>query len=303
MAAVNQAEIPSQGTDRAEDMKMRASSFTAEVCCMRRRIRDLARSGLSLVMALMICVSLLPAEAFAREYGGALDSDDAIAEESAARQAGGKFRVAVRSAAPKAAASGAFDWSDDTEMRAKAIWERMSDDEKIGQLFLIQSPGSVSSLGALTDKYHPAGYVLFANDFKNAASMAAFKSEIDELQKASELGLIISVDEEGGNVVRASKYAQYEHVPFKSPQELKADGGLTAVEADAADKATFLKSLGVNLNLAPVADTSIETGKLYSRTWGGSYAENAEYRGRSRARDGKRRHGYGTQAFQLWIQH
>jgi hypothetical protein len=37
--------------------------------------------------------------------------------------------------------------------------------------------------------------------------------------------LLIGVDEEGGNVVRVSKYPEFRAEPFRSPQSLFAEGG------------------------------------------------------------------------------
>ena len=49
---------------------------------------------------------------------------------------------------------------------------------------------------------------------------------IDECQNASDIPMLIGVDEEGGIVVRASKYPQFRESAFKSPQELYAEGGI-----------------------------------------------------------------------------
>ena len=177
-------------------------------------------------------------------------------------------------------------WSDETVAKAQAIMADMSLEEKVGQLFLLHYPGdgsgTVAQAKALIEKYHPGGYLVFAAMFEKGTPDSV-RQKIADTQAASDIPLLITVDEEGGiaasgnRVVRVSKYSQYGHDPFRSPQELKAAGGLAAVAADAVDKANFLKDLGLNVNHAPVADVSVPGGMMYGRTWGGSALENAEY--------------------------
>ena len=177
-------------------------------------------------------------------------------------------------------------WSDETVAKAQAIMSDMTLEEKVGQLFLLHFPGdgagTVAQATALINKYHPGGYLVFAAMFEKS-NPTAVRQKIADTQAASDIPLLITVDEEGGiaasgnRVVRVSKYSQYGHAPFQSPQELKAAGGLSAVAADAVDKANFLRDLGLNVNHAPVADVSVPGGMMYGRTWGGDGVENAEY--------------------------
>lgn len=162
----------------------------------------------------------------------------------------------------------------------------MTLEEKVGQLFLLHYPGdgsgTVAQATALIDKYHPGGYLVFASMFESNTT-AGVQKKIADTQAASDIPLLFTVDEEGGiaasgnRVVRVSKYPQYGHDPFRSPQELKAAGGLAAVAADAVDKANFLANLGLNVNHAPVADVAGPGGMMYGRTWGGDGLENAKY--------------------------
>lgn len=68
----------------------------------------------------------------------------------------------------------------------------------------------------------------------------------------------MAVDEEGGNVVRISKYQNFRDEPFKSPSELYKEGGIENIKKDAEEKAQFLKNIGINLNLGPVCDISMD---------------------------------------------
>lgn len=177
-------------------------------------------------------------------------------------------------------------WSSSTLRQAKSIMDGMTLEEKVGQLFLLHYPGDGSGTAeqakALIDKYHPGGYLVFDAMFANSTPDAV-RSKIASAQSDSKIPMLFSVDEEGGTtasgrrIVRISSHSQYGHDPFRSPQELKAAGGLSAVAADTVDKANFLKDLGLNVNHAPVADVSGSTGYMYGRTYGGDGVENAEY--------------------------
>ena len=173
----------------------------------------------------------------------------------------------------------AYSWSTTTETKARRLLSQMTLDEKVGQLFLLHysdtTVRTAADIKAITDKYHPGGYIVFQPDLQNE-SPESFKAKIDRTQKDSKIPLIISIDEEGGKVNRASSLPQYRSSAYPGPQDLKANGGLSAVLADAADKAAFLENLGINLNHAPVADVA-STGYIYARTWGGDGLDNAGY--------------------------
>ena len=85
--------------------------------------------------------------------------------------------------------------------------------------------------------------------------------------------LLIGVDEEGGTVVRVSRY--FRETRFQSPRALYEAGGLDALTADAAEKDAFLRDFGINVNLAPVADLSDDPDDfIYARAVSGD-AETA----------------------------
>ena len=175
---------------------------------------------------------------------------------------------------------GSNGWDSNTVSQANHIMESMTIEEKVGQLFLLHYPGdgsgTVAQAQSLIDKYHPGGYLVFAAMFNNSTP-ANVRQKIADTQAASNIPLLFTVDEEGGKVVRISDKSQYGHEKFRSPQELKAAGGLSAVVSDSKDKAAFLKDLGLNVNHAPVADVAEPSGYIYARTWGGNGLENAQY--------------------------
>lgn len=150
--------------------------------------------------------------------------------------------------------------------RARQIMEGMSTEEKVGQMFLARCPEYDGAEEAA--RLHLGGYVLFDRDFAYYSFDEA-KAQIASYQQAADLPLFMAVDEEGGEVVRVSCYPAYRDERFASPQEVYAAGGLEALAADAREKAALLLSLGVNVDLAPVADVSTSPGDfIYSRALG-----------------------------------
>ncbi len=142
--------------------------------------------------------------------------------------------------------------------------ETMSLDEKIGQLFLTHLPhqNAVEEV----QKNHFGGYLLFKNDF-TGKSKNEVVNMIRELQAASNIPLLIAVDEEGGSVVRVSSNSDLVDAPFKSPSELFKSGGMDAIKSDTVNKSLALAGLGINLNLAPVVDVSTNPSDyMYSRS-------------------------------------
>ncbi len=104
------------------------------------------------------------------------------------------------------------------------------------------------------------------------------KATITGYQEESKLPLLIGVDEEGGTVNRVSRYPAFRAVPFKSPGDLYKEGGFDLIISDTIEKAKLLKSLGINVNLAPVCDVSTDSKDfIYNRAFGKDAGQTAEY--------------------------
>ena len=98
------------------------------------------------------------------------------------------------------------------------------------------------------------------------------------MQATAKIPLIIGTDEEGGTVVRASDNPKLRESAYLSPSETFANGGWSAVEDDAYDKAEFLLSLGVNVNMAPVCDiTSDPDSFMYYRSFSSDAASTSRF--------------------------
>ncbi len=159
--------------------------------------------------------------------------------------------------------------------KAKQKLQTLTQEEKIGQIFLCRYPEK----NAIEDMqtYKLGGYLWFEKDFKNKTE-DQIKEEISNLQKASNIPLLIAIDEEGGKVVRASSNTNLRTEKFKSPSDLYKEGGYERIKQDTIEKSKFLSNLGINLNLAPVVDvTTNPLDYMYQRSLGENTEKTAEY--------------------------
>lgn len=162
----------------------------------------------------------------------------------------------------------------EAEKELLQLLEGMTLEEKVGQMFLVRCPEEAT---AAVSRYKVGGFVLFARDFEGETKETV-QDKIASYQAESKVPMIISVDEEGGSVVRVSKYRKFRESAFLSPRELYAAGGMERIVADTKEKAELLLSLGINVNLAPVCDISRNRNAfMYDRSFGGTAEETAEY--------------------------
>ena len=151
----------------------------------------------------------------------------------------------------------------------------MSIDEKIGQMLLVRMDDT--RVDSIINDYHVAGFVMFSRDFKNK-SKEEIKAEIDKYQSMSKIPMLFTVDEEGGTVVRISSNKSLRSESFKSPQDIYNESGMDGIISDTKEKSELLSSLGINVNLAPVADVSTNTNDfIYDRSFGKDATETSKY--------------------------
>ncbi len=141
------------------------------------------------------------------------------------------------------------------QQRIADIIKSMTLEEKVGQLFVARRPQDAEKAMEAVTKYHLGGFTLYACDFENT-NPTDFKALMASYQEASKLPMFIAADEEGGRVIRASKFPAFRESGFKSPRDLLAEGGMARVDADTREKSAFLLDLGINFNYAPVCDMS-----------------------------------------------
>lgn len=211
--------------------------------------------------------------------------------------------TALANPAAAGAPSVQFFWGgtmeEDVRVRSAAavVMAGMTPAEKAGQLFLLQAiyngtSGEIwtvpSRIISTVEQYAPGGFILMGPPFQNN-SPDQLAANIAAVQAASNIPLIISTDEEGGRVARASSQRTYRSATFLSPSAIRNAAGsdekaLALAAAQGREMAELLLPLGVNMDHAPVVDTAEWNGvtnKPYmvdlERVWGGTAEETAEY--------------------------
>lgn len=153
--------------------------------------------------------------------------------------------------------------------------QELSTEEKIAQILLVRYPDANQK--EELKKYGFGGYIFFEKDFKNKTKEEV-QDMIKSLQKASKIPILTAVDEEGGKVVRISSNPNLASSKFLSPKELYNLGGFEKIKEDTKEKSKLLKSLEINLNLAPVVDVSTNSNDyIYERTLGENTALTSNY--------------------------
>lgn len=153
--------------------------------------------------------------------------------------------------------------------------DNMSVEEKVGQMFMVRVPKE--NADKRVSEYHLGGYIMFGRDFDNKTKEEVINN-IASWQEASDIPMLIGVDEEGGTVNRISTNTEFRSEPFKSSQELYAEGGFDLIYEDTITKANFLKELGINVNFAPVVDVSTNPDDyIYKRSFGKNANLTSEY--------------------------
>ena len=161
----------------------------------------------------------------------------------------------------------------DVQKRARLLLDNMTLEEKISQLLLVEYPEDVETL----PETGVGGYLLGETWFAGKSTGDVLR-DVENLQENLPLAAFIAVQEEGGERVPVSGNKALRAVPFLSPQELLATGGLGLVESDAAEKAKLLRELGITMNFGPVCDVVTEkTAFMLPRALGKDAAATVRY--------------------------
>ncbi len=131
--------------------------------------------------------------------------------------------------------------------------ENMSLAEKVGQLFQVgfHSKTVDQEIKDLIENYHIGGVIYFSRNLDSLQQTAFLSNSLQDLalNSGAALPLFISADQEGGAVTRIKGGT---HFPGNMALGAAADPDL--VRKTAAATAAELKSIGINVNLAPVLD-------------------------------------------------
>lgn len=156
-----------------------------------------------------------------------------------------------------------------------AMVDSMSVEEKVGQMFFVKNDGRFGA--SVLEEYPIGGMILFAGDIKGK-SVVMLDEYLTSFKNATKVPMLIGTDEEGGSVIRLSKYPTFVDEPYKSPKLLYEEGGYDAIEADTISKCQTLLGYDINVNFAPVCDISTTPGEyMYQRTFGETVEETCTY--------------------------
>lgn len=136
----------------------------------------------------------------------------------------------------------------------------LSIEEKAGQLLVIGIEGSdfTPQTARLMGDIRPGGVLLFQ---KNISSRSALRELNDKLQASSAHPLFIAVDQEGGVVSRVKTTP-----PLPSARWLGRFRNVSLTKEVGFSVGQVLRSLGINMNFAPVLDVANSDQKSFLRS-------------------------------------
>ena len=159
--------------------------------------------------------------------------------------------------------------------KEEEILNSMTLEEKIGQLFIVRYENIDEE--DEVKQYQLGGITFYGKDFRYEDKDSIIEL-INSMQSDVKIPMFMSVDEEGGSVARVSRWYQYRSEIFLSPRDYYEQGGLDLVLQMEEEKAQLLSSLGLNMNLSPVADISDKPGAfMYDRSLGEDAYTTAEF--------------------------
>lgn len=144
----------------------------------------------------------------------------------------------------------------------EALLAQMTLAEKVGQLFMVALP--VKSVDEPTATFlrttRPGAIVLFGSNTQGQTptQIATLINEFQAIANENNIPLIVAVDQEGGRIRRLTDGFTY----FPDPLGLGATTDHTLVQAVGYAQGQELHAIGVNMNLAPVADLHTRTDML-----------------------------------------
>jgi len=160
---------------------------------------------------------------------------------------------------------------------AERYLSRMTLDQKLGQMFLIETPGPSynTDVDTMVRTLHAGALIIYAQNMQTPQQL---KSYIATIQAHASIPLIVSMDEEGGVVDRLG-YNKFDS-PLPAAQDLSATGDPALAEQAGVKAAHEMQALGINTDLAPVVDVrSIPNAIEYTRIYGDDPTTVEDYAG------------------------
>ena len=145
--------------------------------------------------------------------------------------------------------------------RVEALLSRLSPAEKVGQMMMcgLMTAAYDENCAYLQNEFAVGSFILFDRNGNTTEEVRALTAALKQ-GNATPVPLFLAIDEEGGAVARFSDFLP----PPPAASALGKAGDPAAAQRWAADTAENLRALGVNWNLAPVADLGLANGRSYS---------------------------------------
>lgn len=142
-----------------------------------------------------------------------------------------------------------------------------------GELFIFgYEPHDLGFVKDFASQFGLGGIIIFDRNFASAEKL---KNEIAEIKDVSGPGLIVCVDQEGGNVNRL----EGDFPTFPSARYYADNSDREGLEIACRTSARSLAEIGINMNLVPVCDvlTADENQLLRTRAFGNDPHTVSEY--------------------------
>jgi len=161
------------------------------------------------------------------------------------------------------------------DLEAEALINKMSIDEKIGQMFILSVRNSFNGTRMLyaddymkhiIETYKPGGIIFFTINFANPTQT---RNLLRDTQKLSGIPLFMAIDEEGGKVARLGNTDRMSVTKLPPAAVIGNTGNTEYARMASHVISKELKAYGFNMNMAPVADvnTNLQNPVIGNRTY------------------------------------
>jgi beta-N-acetylhexosaminidase len=142
--------------------------------------------------------------------------------------------------------------TDPVEQAITAIIGSLSLEDRVGQMLMPALPGGTpDELTAFVRDVAPGGIILFGPDIRSADQV---RTLVEDLQRVSAIPLIVATDQEGGVVRRVVPSADMPATPIPAASVVGRTGDADLAYDLGRVVGSELRSLGITMNFAPVAD-------------------------------------------------
>lgn len=133
--------------------------------------------------------------------------------------------------------------------------------EKVGQMVMIGVHGTElnDDIRFLLNEFHFGGVIFFDRNMEHAEQVKKLANNIEKIAN-QKVPMLFALDEEGGAIARGKEFLK----PAPSQEEIGNSGNSEEATYWAEFNVDLLRSIGVNINFAPVADVGSRDTRSFS---------------------------------------